>query len=362
MERRFMVCWAGAAGMVTLLLLEGCGGGETAGTAAPAVAPVNVQLIHPHRGGITRSITLPGTVAAWQQATLYAKVGGYLKTIAVDKGDEVKAGDLLADIEVPELLADLAKARAEVEVSEIDYRRVKEAQKKAPELVVPQTVDDALGKLKVARAGLERDETLLGFTKITAPFAGVITRRFVDPGAFVPAATSGSAAQNAAIVTLADFSVVRVYVAVPEPEVPSIRKDTPVQVGFQELPGKTWSAGVTRFAYALDETTRTMTAEIDLPNPQREMRPGMYAIIKIGVERHADALLFPAEAVLVEKAGRSVFVVGADGKAHKKPIKAGFEDGVSVEILDGVTADQPVVLLGKLALQDGQAVNATEAK
>ena len=280
----------------------------------------------------------------------------------MDKGDEVKAGELLADIEVPELLADIAKTRAGVEVSDIDYRRVKEAQKKAPELVVPQTVDDALGRLKVAKAGLERDETLLGFTKITAPFAGIITRRFVDPGAFIPAATSGSAAQNAAIVTVADFNVVRVYVAVPEPEVPLIRKDTPAQVNFQELPGKTFPGGVTRFEYALDSATRTMLAEIDLKNPQREMRPGMYAIVKFGVERHADALLAPAEAVLVEKAGKSVFVVDADRKAHKKPIKVGFEDGVSMEILDGVTAEQSVVLLGKLVLQDGQAVNGTEAK
>jgi RND family efflux transporter MFP subunit len=164
------------------------------------------------------------------------------------------------------------------------------------------------------------------------------------------------------MVTLADFNVVRVYVAVPEPEVPFVRKDTPVQIGFQELPGKTFPGGVTRFAYALDDATRTMLTEIDLPNPQREMRPGMYAIVKIGSERHAGALLAPAEAVLAEKAGKSVFVVDADRKVRKKPIKAGFEDGVSVEILDGLTAEQPVVLLGKLVLQDGQAVNVTEAK
>ena len=360
MKRRLIVLPT-AALIAATFALSGCG--RAGGSNSPAAPPsVNVQLIHPRRGEITRSVTLPGNVAAWQQATLYAKVGGYLKTITVDKGDEVKAGDLLADIEVPELLADIAKTRAEVEVSDIDYRRVKEAQKKAPELVVPQTVDDALGRLKVAKASLERDQTLLGFTKITAPFAGIITRRFVDPGAFIPAATSGSAAQNAAMVTLTDFSVVRVYVAVPEPEVPFVRKDTPVQIGFQELPGKTYPGGVTRFEYALDSATRTMITEIDLPNPQRELRPGMYAIVKIGAERHADALLAPAEAVLVEKAGKSVFVVDADRKARKKPIKVGFEDGVSVEILDGLTAEQPVVLLGKLVLQDGQAVNVTEAK
>ena len=202
--------------LVMLGLLCGCGH-PPADAPKPAVPPIAVQLVKPHQGDITRNVTLPGNVSAWQQAILYAKVGGYLKAITVDKGDEVKAGALIADIEVPELLADILKSKAEVEVAEIDYKRVSEAQKKAPDLVMPQTVDDALGKLKVAKANLEHDQTLLSFSKITAPFAGVVTRRFVDAGAFIPAATSSSTAQNAAIVTVADFSTVRVNVAVPEP-------------------------------------------------------------------------------------------------------------------------------------------------
>ncbi len=361
MQRRLVIYTIAPLALAALLLITAChrAVGES---KKPATSPPSVKLAQPHRGEITRSVTLPGTVAAWQQATLYAKVGGYLKTITVDKGDEVKENQLLADIEVPELLADISKAKAEVEVAQIDYKRVSEAQKKAPDLVVLQTVDEALGRLKVAKATLERDQTLLGFTKITAPFAGVITRRFVDPGAFIPAATSGSAAQNAAIVTLADFDTVRVYVAVPEPEVPLVKKDTPVQISFQELPGRTFVDKVTRIAYALDDATRTMIAEIDLLNPQRELRPGMYAIVKLGVERHDNALLAPAEAVLVEKAGKSVFIVDAGHKARKKLIKTGFEDGVAFEVLDGLAPGQPVVLLGKSALQDGQTVNVTEVK
>src|SRR5262249_15467518 len=155
-------------------------------------------------------------IKPYQEATLYAKVAGYLKTISVDKGDQVKAGALLAEIEVPELIAERGRYRAEVEVTGIDYKRLSESQKKAPDLVVPQTVDDARGKWDVAKAELERVETLLNYSRITAPFSGVITRRFVDPGAFIPAATSGSTAQSSALMTLTDFNRVRLQVAVPE--------------------------------------------------------------------------------------------------------------------------------------------------
>jgi len=258
------------------------------------------------------------------------------------------------------LLADRVKTQAEVEVAAIDYRRVAEARKKAPDLVIPQTVDDADARQKIAAANLARIETLLGFTRITAPFAGVITRRFVDPGAFIPAATAGSMAQNGAIVSLADFATVRVYVAVPEPEVPFVTRDAPVVITVQELPGKTFPGSVTRFAYALDDATRTMLAEVDLPNPHRDLRPGMYAIVKLGVERHRDALLVPLEAVLTEASGKSVFIVDGEQRARKTLIKTGFEDDASVEVLDGLAPDQPVIVLGKQSLQDGQPVNVVD--
>src|SRR3989454_1767550 len=288
-----------------------------------APPPVSVQIVHPRKGEITRNVTLPGEVKAYQQATLYAKVAGYLKTITVDKGDQVKQGGLIADIEVPEMLADLARYKAEVEVAELDYKRLSESQKKLPDLVVPQTVDNAKGKLDVAKASLERTETLLGFAKIIAPFSGVITKRLVDPGAFIPAATSGSAAQNAAIVTLTDFNRVRVQVAVPELETSLVATDQPVKLTVDGLPGRTFDGKITRFSYALDEATRTMLAEIELPNPRLELRPGMYAIVKIGIEQKTDVLLLPAEALAVEKAGVFVFTMEG-GHAKKIPVKTGF--------------------------------------
>jgi RND family efflux transporter MFP subunit len=318
-------------------------------------------LIQPHRGDIVRTISLPATVAANQQATLYSKVTGYLKTITVDKGDEVKQGQLLAEIEAPELVADYARYRAEAEIADLDFKRASDAHQKAPDLVMLQSVDAAKAKSLMAKANLERAETLLGFCKITAPFSGVVTRRTVDPGAFVPAATSGSAAQNAAVVTLMDFAKVRVQVAVPEPEVPLIQKGLPVTVLVDELRGRVFEGSLTRFSQALDEATKTMLAEIDLDNPGRELRPGMFATVKLGVEKHPDSLLLPAEAVAFEKAGPSVFTV-ADGKARKHPVKTGFNDGTSVEILDGLAPNQPVILVGKTTLNHDQAINVAEAK
>src|SRR3989454_2421269 len=306
-----------------------------------APPPVSVQIVHPRKGEITRNVTLPGEVKAYQQATLYAKVAGYLKTITVDKGDQVHEGALLAEIEVPELLADRARYKSDVEVAELDYKRLSESQKKLPDLVVPQTVDNAKGKLDVAKASLERTETLLGFAKITAPFSGVITKRMVDPGAFIPAATSGSAAQNAAIVTLTDFNRVRVQVAVPELETSLIATGQPVGVTVDGVPGRNFAGKITRFSYTLDEATKTMLAEIELPNPKLELRPGMYASVKIGIERKADALLVPAEAVVVERAGAFVFTV-MDSKAKKTRVQTGFNDGSNAEIVSGVKPDQPV--------------------
>src|SRR6266436_5475168 len=220
--------------------LTSCGRSTTAEPQPHSPTDIEVQTVHPRRGQITRSITLPGEVKAYQQATLYAKVAGYLKIITVDKGDQVKEGALLAEIQVPELEADCTRYRAEVKVSEIDYKRLSESQKKAPDLVVPQTVDDARGKYDVAKANLQRTETLLNYAKIIAPFPGIISKRMVDPGAFIPAATSGSAAQNAAIVTLTDFNRVRVQVAVPELETSLVATEQPVRMNVDGLPGRSF--------------------------------------------------------------------------------------------------------------------------
>jgi RND family efflux transporter MFP subunit len=320
-----------------------------------------VQTIHPTRGEIIRKVTLPGNVMAYQEATLYAKVAGYLKTINVDKGDTVKEGDTLADIEAPEMEADLVKARAEAEAAQIDYKRVTEAQKKASDLVVPQTVDAARAKSGVAVAGLQRIETLLSYAKITAPFSGVITKRWVDPGALIPAATSSSAAKSAAVLTLMDFTTVRIDVAIPDTEAPFVKKDLPVKVTVDELPGRTFQGAITRFSYALDESTKTMATEIEIANVDLALRPGMWASVEIELQKKENALLISAEALVTEKNKNSVFVV-RDNKAQKISVTTGFDDGANVEILKGCGPNDAVIVAGKQSVTDGQKVKATESK
>lgn len=329
--------------------------------AADAPAPLSVRVVHPRRGEIVRYVALPGSVRANQQATLNAKVAGYLKSITVDKGDTVKAGQVLAEIEVPELLADRAKSIAEVKVAETECQRLETAQRKAPDLVMPQAVDEAKGRLEIARANLERITTLLSYSRLTAPFAGVVTMRHVDPGAFIPTAVSGGSAGTSAVVTLMEFDTVRVQVAVPELEASLVRPGQPVRLTVEGLRGRTFEASVSRMGYALDESTRTMLMEADLPNPQHELRPGMYATVRTGVERHTDALLVPVEALVTEKANAFLFVVDSQ-RAHKTGIKSGFNDGTDVEILSGLDSSSAVILPGKTALADGQAINATEVR
>lgn len=351
---------AGGVGILVAGLWAGCDRSPKANaSASPSVA--NVQIVRLKPGEITRRITLPGNLRAYQEATLYAKVAGYLKSITVDRGDWVKANAVLAEIEAPEMLADRAKSQAELDVAQLETKRVSEAAKKAPDLVMPQTVDAARGKYEIARANLGRIETLLNYARIVAPFDGVVIKRWVDIGAFIPAATSSSAARSAAVVTMMDFSRVRIEVAIPEPEVPLVQKDLPVKITVEELPGRVFDGTITRFAYALDESTKTMPTEIEIPNPDHALRPGMYASCQIILEKKTDALLLPAEALVTEKNKSFVFAY-RDGKAARVPVKTGFDDGIAVEIREGLKPNEAVIVAGKQSVADGQTVNATEAK
>jgi membrane fusion protein, multidrug efflux system len=355
---------AGAVGRTalaaSLALAASCHEAGPAPTPA-AASPLPVSLAPVKRAAISRSVTLPATIRPYAQALLYAKVPGYLKSIRVDKGDRVREGDLLAELESPELVADLARQKAEAAVAEVAYRRVSEAQKKAPDLVMPQTVDDAKARLDMAAATLERTETLLAYTRIRAPLSGIVTQRSVDPGAFVPAATSGSVAQSSALLTVMDIGSVRVDIPIPEPEVPHVKVGLPVEVVVDELKGRSFRGVVTRFAYALDEGSKTMTAETEIANSGSELRPGMYAHVRIAIETKPDALVVPAAAVVPGKEQASVFVV-TEGKARRIAVKTGFSDASNVEIVEGLTADQSVILAPSGPPADGQAVKVTEAR
>lgn len=338
--------------LVVLAMSLAAGCSNEAAIAPPASAAVSATAVQPERGSITRSVTLPGQVLAARQATLYARVAGYLRSIRVDKGDHVDAGELLAQVEVPELEAARARQQAELMAAESDYTRLRDSLAKAPDLVVPQMVDQARGKYEVAKAGLQQSDTMLGYATIAAPFAGVVTQRLVDPGALIPAGG------GTAVVTLMDFSSVRVQIAVPEQEASHVVVGQPVLVTTEDLPGTSLDGKITRFAYALDPATRTMLAEVMLPNPELKLRPGMLVSVKLGIQRHDDALLLPVAAVVTDKSGTYCWRL-VDGKAQKGAVKTGFNDGKQVEITEGVGAGDTVILAGKLSLKDGQAVQVT---
>lgn len=328
--------------------------------AAPAPVP-EVTVVSPRRGEIHRFVALPGTLRANQQVTLHAKVAGYLKSIAVDKGDRVTAGQSLAELEMPELVAERARHEAEMKIAQSESERVKAARAKAPDLITPQASDAAEARLAVAEAGLKQNETLLRYGRILAPFAGVVTMRYVDPGAFVPAATAGTNPAAAAIVTVMDYSTIRVRVAVPEIESARVQVGQPVIVTTDSLPGKTYKGTVSRTSGALDEATRSLLVEADLPNADLALRPGLYVQVRIGVEKHTGATLVPAAALVREKAAGFLFTL-VDGKAVRGPVKYGFNDGTDVEILEGLADGARVIVPGKATLVSGQAVNVTEAR
>jgi len=335
------------------------------GFAAPvlsaAAAPADVGVTSPRRGDIHRFVTIPGTLRANQQVTLHAKVAGYLKSIAVDKGDTVRAGQLLAEIELPEVVAERAKHEAELKIARTEADRLQAARAKAPDLITPQATDAAQARLETATAALTYNDTLMRYSRLAAPFAGVVTMRYVDVGAFVPAATASGNAAAAAILTVMDYSTIRVRVAVPEVESARVVAGQPVVVTTDALPGRTFRGTVTRHTGALDEATRSLLVEADLPNSDLTLRPGMYVSVRIGVEQHTNVMLVPAAALVREKAAGFLFTL-VDGKAVRVPVKYGFNDGTSVEILEGIAENARVIVPGKVALVNGQAVNAVEVK
>ncbi len=342
-----------------------CALAPAAHTAEPPAAPIAVAATRPERGDVTRFVTLPGRIQANQVATLHAKVSGYLTALEVDKGDRVKAGQTLGQIEVPELSADLARFEAELRVAEQELARVGDALAKAPDLVVPQTVDDARGKAEIARADVQRTRTLLGYARLVAPFDAIVTARHVDPGAFIPAATAanrrGTEQDGAAILTLMDFETVRIQIPVPELEAARVRPGQPVEFSVDVLGDARRTSRVARIAYALDPKTQTMLVEADHPNPDLALRPGMFVTARIGVDRHEGVWTLPVAAVAFEKNLRSVFVA-ENGVARKRTIETGFDDGTRVEVTKGLAGGETVLLPGAAKLIDGTAVRIEAAR
>jgi membrane fusion protein (multidrug efflux system) len=326
------------------LLLILCLGCFAIGSAAALELPAT----KPQKGTIHRWIALPATFAPWQQVELRARVAGYVKSIAVDKGDAVAAGQTLVEIEVPELEADLIRHRAEVKAAEVEMNRLHEARKKSPDLVLPQSVDDAEAKLAIAKATHDRAVTLLEFAQIKAPFAGTVTARLVDPGAY-------AAAGGGALLRIVDASTIRMQVPVIEVEAALVKVGQPAEAKVEALGGEVIKGSVSRINYALDEATRTMLVEVDFKNDEMRLRPGMFATARLAVERHENATVIPVAGLVKEKAASFVFK-HVNGKAVKTPVKPVFNDGLIVEVTE-LKPEETILLPGTTPLTDGQEVS-----
>jgi membrane fusion protein (multidrug efflux system) len=345
------------------LAMAGCTRRQLSPTSMSQVPVVVVSS--PHRGAIARKLTLPGDLAGYYQSSLYAKVTGYLKTISVDKGDWVKAGQVLAEIEVPELQQRLERARADMQVQKVTYDRLEQVWKSDPKLVARQDVDVANGKYREAKAEFDELSALEDYTRIVAPFDGVITARFVDPGALIratggnvgAAAEPGAAEHESAVLSEAMIAKMRIYVYAPQGVIGLIQRGTPAELSVQDFPGRFFHGTVTRFATALDLSTRTMLTEIDIDNPHHELYPGMYANVTLQLENHPTAIQVRDSAVATGPDGSYVYVV-RDGVLDRVPVTIGIRSGTSVEIVSGLKGGEEVVSALDPGLADGQVVKA----
>lgn len=353
-------------------------------SAAVEQLPV-VTVVQPVEKPATLSITLPACVEAFDQATLYAKVSGYVQRINVDKGDRVKRGDVLVQLEVPELdkqhqsalavvqqaQAEEERAQAEVALKQVTYKRLADVRQANPDVLPQQDADAAraayevargdakLAKARVelARAEVGRLEALQDFAKITAPFDGVITARFVDPGALIQQGTNST---GNPVLTTASIDTVRVYVNVPETNVSYVDRGRPVIVLLNGLPGKGFPGKITRFANALDPQTRTMKTEIDLPNPSHRILPGMYGTAELNVAGISGALFVPAPSIRHDADGRPFVYTVEQGRIRKVLVEAGLDDGSMIQV-KGLRSEETVVLSGTVNLQEGLSVRTVKS-
>ncbi|TLY39599.1 MAG: efflux RND transporter periplasmic adaptor subunit [Nitrospirae bacterium] len=318
-----------------------------------------VQIMKPQRQDVSYTITLPANVSPWYQATLYAKVPGYLTSMGFDKGDAVNKGQLLAVIDAPEVEQQYRQAEADYAIKRITSERLHNVWKENPDVIAKQDVDVAEAAAEGAKHLMNNRRTMLDYTKVYAPFSGVITARFADPGALIQSG-SASATQAVPLYTIMDLETVRVYVSVPQEVALLAKAGVPVVVTTKEMQGKEFKGSITRTTEALDPATRTLLVEIDMPNKERQLQPGTFVSATLYLLEHPNALVIPPTAIMTSGSDKrkSVLVV-EQGKAHQIPIKTGIDDGVWVEVVEGLSGNEDIVVVGKAGLTDGQTVKAS---
>lgn len=318
----------------------------------PSAAKV-VAVVAAHRADLSRAVTYSAELKPYEEADLHAKVAGYLKTISVDIGDRVKEGQTLARLDIEELREDLMHADAALKDASLNYERIEKVAAGHPGLLAQGDVDKAEAAYGMAKAERERAATMLGYATITAPFEGVITKRYVDPGALVQAGTNSSS-QAMPVVHVAMDTKLRLSFPIPESVVPEVKVGTPVDITV-EATGQHEENKVARLAGKLDTATRTMNAEVDIDNRDHRMTPGMFAAVKVILQRRDNVLALPVEAI---SAGEhpTVWLVNAKSQLEERPIKIGMRTDNDVEILSGLQEGDIVIFGSRSALTLGMQV------
>ena len=399
MKRKLSFFFLASIVGVVCAILASCGRDEKA-SANSVNTPgeeVSVGVAKVGRSAIGRTLTLSSELVPFQEIDVYAKESGYVKKLDVDYGTRVKAGQVMAVLEIPELEAQLqqddaaiknasdqvthaqhevGRVEAQHKVLHLQYERLSGVAKTKPGLVAQQEVDDAQGKdlaaesqveasksslegtqsqLALAHAKRQHDQVLFDYSKITAPFAGVVTQRFANLGTLVQAGTNSST-QAMPLARLSQDDLFRLVIPVPEAYVRYIKVGDPVRVMVgslnQVFPGK-----VARFSVDVKEDTRTMHTEVDVPNPNRILIPGMYAEARITLEDKQHALAVPLQAVNREGTDASVDVVTPANKIEVRPVKLGIETANQAEVLSGLEDGEMVVVSERSGLKAGQEVH-----
>ena len=326
----------------------------TVGVIKPGIEPAADQLV------------LPAQLQAYVESAIYARTNGYLLRWNRDMGSQVKKGELLAEIDTPEIDQELSQAKAAQQQTAAQLQLAKSTSERWANLrktdsVSQQEADQqssaysqAMANNAAAEANVRRLQQLESFKHVYAPISGVITRRNTDVGALI---TAGSPTQGKELFDLAQVDPLRVFVSVPQTNAPSIRAGLPAYIELREYPGQKFTGKVVRTADSIDPATRTLLTEIDVPNHDGRLLPGSYAEVHFAVPVQITRMSVPVNALMFRPEGPRVAVVGADRKVHLKAIIIGRDFGTKVEILGGLDPNDQIVLNPADSLQDGQEVN-----
>ena len=357
-SRRGLIILAGAVAILLIAIFFGIhrrvsAEAELAHTTETAAVPV-VNITHPESGAPNQEIALPGNVQAFSDTPIYARTSGYLKQWNFDIGAHVKQGDLLAEIDTPEVddqlqqaRADLATAQANLQLADITAKRSEDLLKSKS--IATQDRDNAVGALNADKtivnskeADLTRLQRLQSYEKVYAPFAGIITARATDVGALIDAGAAPAARE---LFHLSSIDKVRIFVAVPEAYSRAVQIGSHTGVTLDEFPGKTFTGDLVRTANAIDPASRTLMVEIDVDNPDGHLLPGAYATVHIPLpsDLRTATVTVPSNTLIFRKEGLQVAVV-RDGKAELVPVKVGRDYGDKVEIVTGLQATDDIIL------------------